>query len=452
MNFKPVKCKAFNLIMIASVVLFTLACNSVVAQNKSTKTNGDDNDSDNGDVSTTVTPHSSDAIFKTNAVYTYAVKNTFSKTESGNVSYLVTDQFNKKLLADSVRVNIGKKSTKSFDFTIPALKSSFYKISFMINVSDYDDTTRRVFGIRADEIRSPHQKPADFDTFWQNTKAELAAVKPQFSITEKPALEKFNQKVYLIQMQSWGNITIRGWMTLPAHQSKHKKFPVLVMLPGYQATTQPLVGVNDDMAFISVDVRGQGLNRDVMNMRREDYIIYRLEDKNKYYLRGVIMDCLRYIDFVCSRPELDQSRIAITGGSMGGYMSITTAALDKRVTMCGPQNPFMSDIYDMDNGAVKWPIDYMKAYVKIRPGLTFDKVLNNLQYYDAKNFASLVTCPVLMGIGLLDPFVPPNNSYIVYNSFSGKKKIIVFKDLGHEVGKKYSNYEALWMRDTFGLY
>ena len=57
-----------------------------------------------------------------------------------------------------------------------------------------------------------------------------------------------------------------------------------------------------------------------------------------------------------------------------------------------------------------------------------------------------------MGIGLLDPFVPPNNSYAVYNNINSKKKLFVFKDLGHEVGDKYYRYETLYTRDYFGLW
>jgi cephalosporin-C deacetylase len=79
-------------------------------------------------------------------------------------------------------------------------------------------------------------------------------------------------------------------------------------------------------------------------------------------------------------------------------------------------------------------------------------VLDNLQYFDAKNFATNITCPVLMGIGLLDPYVPPNNSYTVYNNINAKKKLFVFKDLGHEVGNKYYNYEERWTRDYFALF
>jgi len=442
-----------RLVIIVLTLLITIPYSGVFAQQKPTKsTKNEDVSDDAGDVSTILTPHSRDAIFNTTASYTFSVKNNLTTSQSGKITYLVTDQFNKKVLTDSVHANISGQSTKSFDFDIPPVKTGFYKISFMINVTDYDDTTRRVFGIRADEIKSAHAKPADFDEFWEKTKKQLASVKPDFKMIEKPDLEDGIRKVYLIQMQSLGNVTISGWLTIPKDHPKNRKFPVLLMLPGYQASTKPLLGKEYDMAFIDLDPRGQGMSRGNLLMRREDYIVSRLEDKNKYILRGMIMDCIRCIDFVYSRPELSHERIAVTGGSMGGYLAITTAALDKRVTFCAPQNPFMSDIYNMDNGAVTWPINHMKDYVKIRPGLTFPKVLDNLQYFDTKNFATDITCPVDMGIGLLDPFVPPNNSYAVFNNITSKKKIFVFKDLGHEVGDKYYNYETLWIHDAFALF
>lgn len=409
-------------------------------------------DNDNGEVSTILTPHSDNAIFNDKATYTFSVKNTYQNAEVGRISYLVMDQFNKPLLRDSVHVSVAANSTKDFDFTIPETKTGFYKINFMINVSDYDDTTRRVFGIRADEIRSAYQKPADFDEFWKDTKAELEEIKPDFKVTEHHELEKFGEKVYMIQMRSLDNMLIRGWMTVPKMTRKNQKFPVLIMLPGYQADTKPLLGEAADVIFISADVRGQGLNRSEFNLRREDYIVHNIENKSKYYLRGVIMDCVRYVDFACSRPEIDKNRIAVSGGSMGGYMSISTAAIDHRVALCAPQNPFMSDVYNMDNGATVWPLQHMKLYVAIRPGLTFDKVMDNLQYFDTKNFATMIKCPVLMGIGLLDPYVPPGNAFSVFNNITSKKKIIVFKDLGHEVGEKYSLYEERWMRDQFALF
>ncbi len=436
---QPVKFKRlFSAIVIVAMLCFV---GRTLAQDK-----GDN------EVSTVLTPHSKDAIFSDKASYTFSVKNTYPNAEVGRVSYVVTDQFNKQLLKDSVHVSIGANSTKDFDFTIPETQTGFYKVNFMVNVSDYDDTTRRVFGIKAEDIRSTHEKPSDFDQFWTNSKAELEAIKPDFKVTEQLDKEQFGEKVYMIQMRSLDGMLIRGWMTVPKMEHKNQKFPVLIMLPGYQADTKPLQGEAADMIFVSADVRGQGLNRSEMNLRREDYIVHELENKNQYYLRGVIMDCVRYVDFVCSRPEVDKTKIAVSGGSMGGYTSIATAAIDHRVALCAPQNPFMSDIYNMDNDASVWPLQHMKRYVAIKPGVSFDKVMLNLQYFDTKNFATMIKCPVLMGIGLLDPYVPPNNSFAVFNNITAKKKIIVFKDLGHEVGEKYSLYEERWMRDEFAMF
>jgi cephalosporin-C deacetylase len=435
----------FNkLAIILLCLLMPLHYNGAFAQNKTTI--------DAGEVSTVLTPHSSNAIFTNKASYTFSVKNDLDKSQTGKVSYEVTDQFNKKLLADSIQINLDKKSSHDYDFTIPELKSGFYKINFMVNVSDYDDTTRRVFGIRPEEIRSSHQKPADFDGFWKKAKDDLAKVKPNYKITEKPELAKDGRNVYLIEMKSLDNVTIYAWLSEPAHFKKSHKFPVLMVLPGYQAANSPILGKDDDIAFLNLDVRGQGLSKKDMMMRGEDYIISNLENKNRYIMRGIIMDCIRCVDFIFTRPEFSRDRISVTGGSMGGYLSITTAALDKRVALCAPQNPIFSDIYNMDRGAVRFPIEHMKEYVTVRPGLTFEQVLDNLQYFDAKNFATNITCPVLMGIGLLDPYVPPNNSYTVYNNINAKKKLFVFKDLGHEVGNKYYNYEERWTRDYFALF
>ncbi|MDB5091445.1 MAG: Acetyl xylan esterase [Mucilaginibacter sp.] len=445
--------KLYALFTLLLILVLAVTSNPVIAQNYTSGiVNNASSDEDSGEVSTILTAHDKNAIFDNVATYTFEVKNTYNKPQAGKVTYLITDQFNKKLRKDSILINVEQHSSRSYDFTLPPLKSGFYKVNFMINVTDYDDTIRRVFGIRPDEIRSAHSRPDDFDKFWETAKAQLAKVKPEYKITEKFDLEKDNRKVFLIEMKSLGNKTIYVWLTEPEHHQKYQKFPVLLLLPGYQATNIPLLGRDDDMAFVSPDVRGQGLSKENFDMRREDYIVNGLEDKNKYIMRGIIMDCIRAIDFIYSRPELGHDRIGVTGGSMGGYLSITTAALDKRVTFCAPQNPFMSDIYNMDNGAVEWPINYMKKYVTIRPDLTFEKALDNLQYFDTKNFASAVSCPVVMGIGLLDPFVPPNNSYVVFNSIKTKKKIFVFKDLGHEVGDKYYNYEIRFTRDTFGLF
>jgi cephalosporin-C deacetylase len=168
-------------------------------------------------------------------------------------------------------------------------------------------------------------------------------------------------------------------------------------------------------------------------------------------MRGVIMDCLRAMDFIYSRPEFNHDQIFVKGGSMGGYLAIATASLDDRVNLCSAQSPIFADIRSLVK-RVDFPINYIKMYLKIQPGLTLNKVLNNLDYFDAKNFAPNVRCKFMMSVGLLDTYVPPTNDFVVFNSINTKKRISIFKDLGHDVSPDYINLEQSWAHDEFGLF
>jgi cephalosporin-C deacetylase len=425
-------------ILLCTVVTLCLQYVSAAAQ-----------DDDEG-ISTVLTPGNKNAIFDSNAKYTFEVKNQTDAPQTGTVSYLIT-QHGKKLGAGKQNVKLNKKSSQKYDFELPAMKSGFYKVAFMVNVSDYDDTTRRVFGIKPEEIRSKYAKPADFDAFWQKAKDDLAKVKPNFKITPMPKINTDNRNVFMIEMQSLDNYTVRGWMTVPISKDKSRKFSVLLGLPGYQVNLLPITGLDEDLAIITLNVRGQGNSRGPIDTRRDEFIFYRLEDRDNYVMRGVIMDCIRLVDFVYSRPELKHDNILASGGSMGGYLAIATASLDKRVNLCSAQNPILCDVNNLD-GEVTWPINDIKKYVKTQPGLTFEKVLGNLNYYDGKNFAGNLTCSTIMGIGLLDPYAPPYNEYGTYNVIPGKKRLLVFKDLGHEVSQVYKDLEGRWMRDAFALF
>ena len=57
-----------------------------------------------------------------------------------------------------------------------------------------------------------------------------------------------------------------------------------------------------------------------------------------------------------------------------------------------------------------------------------------------------------MSIGLLDTYIPPSNDYTVFNLLKTNKRILIFRDLGHDVSPKYIELELAWMHDEFGLF
>lgn len=409
------------------------------------------NEESDGTVNTVVTTNSKDGVFSSTASYTFDVKSTYKNPQAGRLKYVVTTEAGKLMKSDSVRIRLGSKGSASYNFEIAGLKSGFYKINFMINTTDYDDTTRKAFGIKPEEIRSQYGKPADFETFWNNAKAELAKVKPEYKVTEMPDSSKDNRRVFLVEMKSIGGLTVRGWLTEPITKNKNKKFVIMLALPGYQVDLKPLYGLDPDIALLSLNIRGQGNSRDVINVRKETYITLGIEDKNKYVLRGAIMDCVRAVDFIFTRPELRHDNIIAVGGSLGGFLAVATSSIDKRISFCSAANPILSDVRNLVD-EVDWPFIDIRKYVNTRPGLTFDKVLNNMDYFDAKNFASGIKCRTLVGMGMVDNIAPPNTVQTLYNVIPSDKHLIIFRDLAHEIGKKYVVYEGRWMRDTFALF
>jgi cephalosporin-C deacetylase len=402
-----------------------------------------------GEVLVDVNATDKNAIFESTAKFTFTVNNTTGTDQVGKISWILTSVTGKKLKENAIDVKINSKTLGKYNFDIKGDGPGFYKVDFMINVSEYDDTLHKAFGIKPELIKSEYKRPVDFDVFWETAKAELARVKPEFKVILKPELSTPSRNVYLIEMKSLGNVLIRGWLTEPT--VKNKKFAVILGLPGYQIELPPIFGEDRDVAFISLNVRGQGNSRTNVNTRAEEYVVHHIENKDKYVMRGVVMDCLRAVDFIFSREELRHDKIFVKGGSMGGFLAMATASLDKRVGLCSAQSPIFSDIRSLVN-EVDFPITSIKKYIKTQPGLTVNKILDNLDYFDVKNFAPNITCKVLMSIGLLDTYIPPGNDYTVFNLLKTNKRILIFRDLGHDVSPKYIDLELAWMHDEFGLF
>jgi cephalosporin-C deacetylase-like acetyl esterase len=413
-------------------------------------------EAESGSESVVITDHpgNKEASFKANSVIDYNVdfKNNFYKKVDGVYSYFVYTADDKFIKMDSAKISIDSRGTKRVHIEIPPQKTGFYKINVAIDIGEYDDTLKRVFGVDIERIRSSYPKPADFDQFWDNTKKELASVAPNFKMTEQPDMEIAgnNEQVYLVEMQSLGNITIRAWLTLPKDRKPKDRFPVFISLPGYGNAMVPMHGAST-MAFLALNVRGQGNSRDVIHPEREEYISYGLEDKNKFIYRGSIMDGVRLLDFVFAHKELfDTQSIFVTGGSQGGYLTLCLASVDQRVTICEAENPGYIDL-KMPYYANRWPTTVFMDYAD-QKAVTVQKLLDNFEYFNLKNFVSNIKCKVIVGIGLLDPLVPPTNEMIMYNNITAWKKLFIYPNLTHEVDPELGAYKMKWMMDELGAY
>lgn len=312
-----------------------------------------------------------------------------------------------------------------FEVTLPS--AGFYRC---LVIADGRDTLKR-FNIGLDPEKTVSRVDAmpDFDEFWQKARAELDAVAPEYELTPLPDSSSMARTIYRVTMRSLGGEIISGFYARPNKQGKH---PAIVNFMGYGSKPWCFdPDGNPDYAEFVVSTRGQGLN--APDNKYGDWITYGLDDKDDYYYRGAFMDLVRAVDFVASRPEVDSRRIFAEGGSQGGAFTMVAAALDDRIAAAAPTIPFLSD-YPAYFSIVHWPAEPVLGRAR-ELGIPDEELYLTLSYFDVKNFAGRIKCPVLMGFGLQDEVCPPRTNFAGYNLISSPKEYRCYPQSGHGTGE-----------------
>lgn len=294
-----------------------------------------------------------------------------------------------------------------------------------------------------------HYNPAstaqpDFAEFWAETVAASDVQPLNISIEEYPFPTE-RVTVYSVRYDGFGQDTrIAGWYLVPRPEYRLnglEKTPTLVFYHGYSGSkglpinymSWALQGYN----VFAVDTRGQNGETPDNNNYRSGAVLGCMTkgilDHKNYYYRYAYMDCVRAVDFVRTRPEVGP--IIVSGGSQGGALTLTTAALaqDKGIVAAMPDVPYLSyfprSIEMFTDGPYRELVDYWKAH-------PYDVATSyqTLSYFDCMNLADRISCPVLLSVGLLDTICPPSTGFAVYNHLRSEKTIKVYPFNGHEGG------------------
>ncbi|WFR68687.1 acetylxylan esterase [Curtobacterium flaccumfaciens] len=172
----------------------------------------------------------------------------------------------------------------------------------------------------------------------------------------------------------------------------------------------------------------------------------------EHYYRRVYTDAVRLVDAVRTLPGVDPSRIALTGGSQGGGITIAAAALVEAhvgpITAAMPDVAFLSDWEHGTAVAIGGPYLELAQYLSVHRDAA-STVWSTAAYFDGVHFAGGISAPALFSVALMDDVVPPRTTFAAYNALGSTDKAIeVYPYNGHE-GGGFAQWErqALFLRE-----
>jgi cephalosporin-C deacetylase len=299
----------------------------------------------------------------------------------------------------------------------------------------------------------PRIEAADFDTFWQSTLAEARSFPLNATFTPSATPLKLIE-AFDVTYNGFGGQPIKGWLILPKQRSG--KLPCIVEYIGYGGgrafAIDWLLWATAGYAHFIMDTRGQGSSwkhgdtPDIepagSNPQHPGFMTRGVLKPETYYYRRVFTDAVRAVEAARSHEAVDGSRIAITGGSQGGGITLAVAGLDPSVALAMPDVPFLCHYRVAIEKADRDPYGEIVRYLHTHR----DKVatvLNNLDYFDGINFSARAQAKALFSVGLMDDICPARTVYAAYNHYKGAKSIVVYPYNNHEGGESFHTLEKL---------
>ena len=279
-------------------------------------------------------------------------------------------------------------------------------------------------------------READFERFWEETVGE-AIEQPLNAELVPYHLPVRGLQCYAVRFDGFKGGRIAGWYVRPEASGK---FPGLCIYHGYGGRgTRPLDMVQyaaQGMCVLSMDCRGQNGQSQDLSASPEGhaagYMTQGIRKPETYYYRFVYADALRALELLAKRDEVDEKRVAVTGMSQGGGLSLAVAALSDRPLLSMPDIPFLCDYKRSIQIAKSGPYAEIPIFLKNFPHL-YDEAIRTLSYFDCLNLAPWIECRTVISNCLWDDICPPSTIFAVYNHLTAEKQMEVYPFHMHEV-------------------
>ncbi|MFD4034474.1 acetylxylan esterase [Streptomyces sp. NPDC058637] len=303
--------------------------------------------------------------------------------------------------------------------------------------------------------------PDGFDAFWKNA---LGAESPGGG-HGRPHFEKIDSglvqvRTYDVSVPGYDGQCVRGWLRMPTEASG--PLGCIVEFLGYGRgrglAHEQLMWACAGYAHLVMDTRGQGWSAapgDTPDPHSgtagtvPGFLTRGIEDPATHYYRRVFTDAVRCVEAMRAHPEIDPSRIVVTGVSQGGGIALAVAGLVTGLAGVMPDVPFLCNMPRASRIAAAPPYTEVASYLRLHPDRT-ESAFRTLSYFDAAHHATRATAPGLFSIAMMDDICPPSTCFTAYNRYGGPKDVRVYEFNGHEGGTEHHRARQLaWVRSLF---
>ena len=299
-----------------------------------------------------------------------------------------------------------------------------------------------------DDIGLSSPEPADFDAFWDAKLVALADV-PVNAAVDWHDDDSADWRYGVITMDHVNGSKIHGQLALPKTEGP---FPAMLIVQWAGVYGLEPAWVTDRAAegWLVLNINAHDLPIDrppsfyqgqAEGTLKNYWSIGNDNRETSYYLR-MYLSCYRAADYLANHPAWDGKTLVVMGGSQGGQQALVTAGLHPDVTAALAIVPAGCDMLGPAVGRRGgWPQWYSNT-----DGNNEAAVHEASRYFDVANFAPRITCPVLIGIGLLDQTCPPEGILAAVNQVRSPKVVVLLPRGAHqeEDGSHRTYYERCY--------
>ena len=304
----------------------------------------------------------------------------------------------------------------------------------------------RAYAPRLDE-------PPDLDAFWAETLADARRHPLEASFERLDGVLSVVD-TFDVTYNGFGGQPVKAWFHVPAAASS--PLPAVVEYAGYGGgrglAHERIMWAAAGYAYFVMDTRGQGSGWSVGDTPDAEadgspshpgFKTRGVLSPETYYYRRVFTDAARGVEAVRSHPAVDPTRVAVTGGSQGGGMTIAVASLVQDVVAAMPNVPFLTDFPRATTLIDTHPYEEIRRYLMAHRDHV-ETVYRTLSYFDGAILGRRARAPALFSVALMDETCPPSTVYAAFNNYGGPKEILEYPFNDHEGGEGF--HEVAMMR------